>query len=108
MSTTLGRFITIASAAPGLLAKADKAGPSLRKFAAMGVEVAGMMKDPAMKDLAEAAQALINELDLGGAVQQAQVVTPAEAIKQIASGNVTPEQQKKLEQPFDRETQLFG
>lgn len=108
MSTTVGRFITVASMIPELLRTADAAGPSLRKGAAIGVEVTGMMKDPALQAFAKVVQKLVTDLDLGGVVPPADVVTPAEAIKQIAAGNVTPEQQQQLEQPFDRNTQLFG
>lgn len=104
MATTIGRFITIATAAPQLLAKADKAGPSLRRLAALGVEIADLLKDPAMKDLVETVQKLITALDLGGDISAAEVVTPKEAIQRIASGDLTPAQQSQ----FDRATQEFG
>lgn len=104
MAFTIGRMITLAAAAPGLLAKADKAGPSLRKLAALAVEGAKLMKDPALLEVAEAAQQLVGDLGLGGEIPQDEACTPKQAIERIAAGEITPEQQRM----FDRETQQSG
>lgn len=101
---SIGRLITIASAAPTVLAEADEAGPSLRKLTAMGVESAKLMKDPALLKLAMTVQKLIADLDLGGVVPPEEVVTPKEAIQRIAEGNISPAEQAQM----DRASQSFG
>jgi hypothetical protein len=97
MATTIGRIITGASAAPELFALGDKAGPQVRELAALGVRAAELMKDPAMAALAKRVQQLVIDLDLGGDIPAAEVVTPKEAIKQIAKGNITPDQKAQLD-----------
>lgn len=104
MATTIGRIITLLKASPDILAKADKAGPSLRSLAALATQAAVLMKDPALLDLTRAAQALVNDLDFGGAPAAAEIVTPAEAVKRIAAGEITPAQQRL----WDRETRSSG
>lgn len=94
---SISRMIVLASAAPELFAKADKAGPSIRKLLALGAEAAKLMKDPAMADLVEAGQKLVKDLDLGGIIPAADAVaTPKEAIQRIAADDLTPEQRRIL------------
>jgi len=104
MAHTIGRFITIASAAPELFELSDKAGPELREMAALATRAAVLMKSPGMAALAKRVQKLVSDLDLGGEIAPAEVVTPKEAIKRIAAGEVSPAEQAQM----DRASQSFG
>lgn len=104
MALTLGRLITIAAAAPELLADADAAAPELRRLAALLVEGADLMKAPALKKLAERVQRLAADLKIGEDLPAVvPVLTPMKAVK-IAAGNPSPAQQALFS---DEERALF-
>lgn len=94
-ATTVGRIITVATYAPELFETGDKAGPSLRKLTALGVEAAGLMKDPALLAFLKVVERVVNDLDLGGVVPKSEICTPQEAIKRIAAGDISPDQQRQ-------------
>lgn len=101
---TIGRMITLASWGPRLMAEADAAGPTLWKVVGYVVGLADMMKDPAMSKLAASMQEMIAQLDFGTPPEPEKIVTPEEAIRRIAYGDITEEEQRQ----FDREVQGGG
>lgn len=101
---TIGRMITLASWAPRLMAEADKAGPTLWKIVGYAAGIADMMRDPAMGKLAASMQEMIAQLDFGHIPPPDKIVTPEEAIRRIAYGDITEEDQRS----FDRKIQEGG
>ena len=98
---TIGRMITLASWGPRLMAEADKAGPSIWKLVGYANGIAEMMRDPAMAKLTASMQEMIAQLDFGTVPPPDMIVTPEEAIRRIAYGDITEEEQRR----FDREIQ---
>jgi hypothetical protein len=83
------------------MAEADRAGPTLWKLVGYAAAIADMMKDPAMLKLAMSMQEMIAQLDLGKFPEPDKIVTPEEAIRRIAYGDITEEEQRR----FDRKIQ---
>lgn len=95
---TIARMITLASWAPRLMAEADAAGPTLWKLVGYAAGIAKLMKDPAMERLVDSLQGMVAQLDFGEAPEPEKIITPQEAIRRIAYGDITPEEQRQFDQ----------
>lgn len=94
----------MASWAPRLMDEADAAGPTLWKLVGYAAGIAKLMNDPAMSKLANSMQEMLAQLDFGTPPEPGKIVTPEEAIRRIAYGEITEEEQRR----FDREIQQSG